>query len=161
MIEAIALALPDNVQGDAIVGQLTSHLAAMCASEVGPMKLLQIKTEFSMLLRVIDNRRGGAVSWCMLSGEQPNPLQAIDRCTAENCRQCLHNVFGGSLRSKGFEQRFRGTCLDRAPVNAKTERGVRIMDAPHDHHLKTLTLRVCTPAHLETTPWPRRPGELR
>ncbi|CAK0800461.1 unnamed protein product, partial [Prorocentrum cordatum] len=92
MLESIALPLPDAVQGDALVGQLPSQLAAMSASEVGPMKLLQIRTEFSMLLRVIDHRRGGAVSWCMLSGEQPNHLQAIDRCTAENCRRMFKTV---------------------------------------------------------------------
>eukprot|EP00959_Pyramimonas_sp_CCMP1952_P261458 5466588-Pyramimonas_sp.AAC.1 len=110
-------------------------LAALASSEVGPMKLLQIRTEYAMLLRIKDNRRHGAISYCMVSGEQPNPLQLIDRCTGENCRQCLNNVSGASLRTKAFEQRFRGTCLDRAPTNAKTERGVRVMDAPLDQRL--------------------------
>eukprot|EP00959_Pyramimonas_sp_CCMP1952_P023649 497000-Pyramimonas_sp.AAC.1 len=92
------------------------------------MKLLQARSEYSLLLRIKDTVRG--TSWCMVSGEPPNHSQLIGRCTGENCRQCLHNVHGASLRTAAFEQRCRITCLDRAPTNAKTERGTRTMDAP-------------------------------
>eukprot|EP00959_Pyramimonas_sp_CCMP1952_P371636 7782208-Pyramimonas_sp.AAC.1 len=108
LLEAVALAHPGAVVGDAIAAWLPMKLAALGAAEAGPMKLLQIRTEYAMLLRIKDNRRHGAISYCMVSGEQPNHLQLIDRCTGENCRQCVNNVSGASLRRKAFEQCFRG-----------------------------------------------------
>eukprot|EP00959_Pyramimonas_sp_CCMP1952_P469574 9495168-Pyramimonas_sp.AAC.1 len=108
LLEAFALAHPGAVVGDAIAAGLPMKLAALGAAEAGPMQLLPIGTEYAVFMRIKDNRRQGVISFCMASGEQPNHLQLMDRCAGENCRQCMNNASGASLRRGAFEQWFRG-----------------------------------------------------
>jgi hypothetical protein len=136
LVDSLALALPGILSdSDIVPGALPSKLAGLCASEVGPCKLFQVRSEWSVLLAVSMGDASDVVQYLTVNGEQVNWLQAVDRTTAGNSRQCLHNLSGLPLSSNQFQQSFRGSCMDRASSNKKTERGIRLEDMPKAQHL--------------------------
>ena len=89
-------------------------------------KLLQSEIKLAMLFQ---SRAPGQVpSFLLVSGSVPTALQAMDRSTGENQRQCIYEniCVVPELRRlyEGFPLRYRVSCTDRYGANFRTESGL-------------------------------------
>eukprot|EP00971_Amphidinium_carterae_P352215 6492489-Amphidinium_carterae.1 len=81
----------------------------------GPTKLLQLQSQFGMLLKVLE-------SPILLCGPTLDPIFPMSKNNGQVILQCLATTSGVTTCADRFRVQLRGTVLDKGPANGVAER---------------------------------------
>ena len=129
MVTAVKLSKGEATSSNPLQDPLPHHVACLEALHRGvpcpklstTSKLLQVRQEYGMLLKIQLGNRPQDPFFCYILGNTSSPLQAMGRNNAQTLVECLRRVQGNDPSANGFQSKARVVVLDQAPANSLAE----------------------------------------